>query len=102
MTYYFSETDNFASYRVANALKAKTLTAAKREASRNKYFQGTCLKIGTAIDEDGFIVRSSLLSIKEEGEKWCDIDVDEGWERERRRWQRDCKKKSVFGGYYND
>ncbi|KYK74089.1 hypothetical protein [Aggregatibacter actinomycetemcomitans] len=47
VVYYFSETNNVNAYASAEALRAQTLSDAKREASRRQCFQGTTLKIGT-------------------------------------------------------
>lgn len=68
MKYYYSET--VGGYRVAELLKAKNLADAKREAERNQAFYGTDLKIGTSINEQGFIL--DFIAIKEDGMKWQD------------------------------
>ena len=68
--FYFSEVATLHSYREAEALKANTLSAAKREASRKRSFFGTFLYIGNSINEQGFIVEP--LSVKTR-EGWRDI-----------------------------
>lgn len=55
-TFYFAELSDKCSHRTAEKLQAKTLTAAKREASRKCVFHNTVLEIGTEINEDGFIL----------------------------------------------
>lgn len=54
-TYYYAEIQNKNSFKRAKVLKATTLEAAKREASREQLFFGTVLEIGTYIDGNGFI-----------------------------------------------
>lgn len=70
--YYYTETDSLHSFAKAKPLKAKDLTAAKREATKNQMFLSTTLKIG--IEED--IGRGDLLvdhvAYKEYGKKWVD------------------------------
>ena len=68
--FYFSEVANLHSYREAEPLKANTLSAAKREASRKRAFFGTFLYIGTYIDEQGFIIEPLTVKTKE---GWRDI-----------------------------
>ena len=71
MTYYFMETMNPNSFCKAEALKANTLTAAKREASRKSCFYGTTLTIGTRLldGSDGFVDPDSVVAVKSNG-KW--------------------------------
>lgn len=69
--FYFSEVANLHSYREAEPLKANTLSAAKREASRRRAFCGTFLYIGTYIDEHGFIIEPLMVKTKE---GWRDIE----------------------------
>lgn len=55
--YYVAETtSSLPRCRKAEPLKARNLTAAKREASRKAAFWGTVLTIGTAVDSDGFLL----------------------------------------------
>lgn len=68
--FYFSEVSNLNSYREAELLKARTLSAAKREASKKRAFEGTFLYIGNSIDRNGFIIEP--LSVKTK-EGWRDI-----------------------------
>ena len=68
--FYFSEVSNLNSYREAEPLRANTLSAAKREASRKKSFFGTFLYIGTHIDEQGFIIEPLTVKTRE---GWRDI-----------------------------
>ncbi|AAP95152.1 hypothetical protein A6046_03435 [[Haemophilus] ducreyi] len=70
-TYYFTETNDRKAYRQAEALKAKTLADAKREATRRQVFYGTVLKIGTiySLNANGLLV--SEISYKD-GDKWTD------------------------------
>lgn len=69
MTYYFAEVEKAGNLRKAEKLKAVTLTAAKREASKKKVFAGTVLCIGTDITEQGFL--KDRIAVKESG-KWTD------------------------------
>lgn len=62
-TYYMSE--NNGGFRKAEKLKAETLTAAKREATRKQVFQGTRVAIGTELNENGFL--KEAVSIKKDG-----------------------------------
>ena len=68
--FYFSEVANLHSYREAEPLKANTLSAAKREASRKKAFFGTFLYVGTHINEQKFIIDPVAVKTKE---GWRDI-----------------------------
>ena len=60
--------------RKAEPLKARTLIAAKREASRNAAFWGTVLTIGTAVDSEGFLVNPVARRGKLDG--WKAISGD--------------------------
>lgn len=68
--FYFSEVASLHSYREAEPLKANTLSAAKREASKKRAFCGTFLYIGNSINKQGFIIEP--LSVKTK-EGWRDI-----------------------------
>ena len=72
-TYYFAEFQNAGSYRQAEKLKAKSLRAAKREASMRQAFYGTVLEIGCEVNEDGFILNP--VARKEVGKQWKDVEV---------------------------
>lgn len=65
--YYMMESSNENSFRKAEPLKAESLIAAKREASRKAAFYDSVLTIGTEIDEDGFLVPSGNVAIKSIG-----------------------------------
>lgn len=67
-TYYFSETNHINAFSTGEALKAKTLSAAKREASKKQCFQGTVLKIGTHLNEDGLLIDEIAVKTN----KWHD------------------------------
>ena len=71
-TYYFTETNHVNAFATAEVLKAETLSAAKREASRRQCFQGSILKIGTAysLNTDGLLIDE--IASKESGKKWVD------------------------------
>lgn len=65
--FYFEENNN--GYSHAEPLKAKNLTAAKREASRKQVFQGTRLVLGDSLD--GSYI-NHVISVKDRGGKWFD------------------------------
>ena len=71
MKLYMSELMNANALSKAEPLKAKDLTAAKREASRKQAFQDTVLELGTEVDEEGFL--RNVVSCKENG-RWEDVD----------------------------
>lgn len=56
MTFYIAELENKNSYRQAEAVEAKNLSAAKIRATKGQCFQGTVLEIGTEVNSDGFIL----------------------------------------------
>ena len=64
-TYYVSETQNSNSIRKVEKIKVKSLTAAKRHATRNQVYQGTVLTIFSEIDENGYGTRE--ISSKDTG-----------------------------------
>lgn len=68
---YFAEVTDVGSVRKAEPLKADNLAVAKREATRKQKFFGTCLVIGTSVNEFGFIESSSIVAHKV-GDKWLD------------------------------
>jgi hypothetical protein len=70
--YYFAEVDNPRALCEGTKLNAKNLTAAKREASLRKLFNGTFLVLAeeSGMSKHGFIL--DKLSIKTGG-KWCDV-----------------------------
>lgn len=72
--YYFAETTSLPPLRKAEPLKARNLTAAKREASRNAAFWGTVLTIGTAVDSEGFLLNPVARRGKLDG--WKAISGD--------------------------
>ena len=77
MIYYFAEVQNPNSFREAEKLTAKNLTAAKQMASKRQAFQNTELVIGTKVNSDGFILPDDILSVKRDG-RWIDSnDEDE-------------------------
>ena len=67
MTYYVAEIQNADSYREAEKIEAKNLTAAKRIASRSQCFEGTILEIAESVNEQGFI--TDPIARKENG-RW--------------------------------
>lgn len=71
MIYYFAEVQNPNSFREAEKLTAKNLTAAKQMASKRQAFQNTELVIGISVNEDGFILPNDILSVKRDG-RWID------------------------------
>ena len=73
MKYYFSELQNFNSFRKAESIEAKNLKGAKISARKNQYFQNTFLEIGTEIDENGFINTDSLLAYTDMDGEWIDV-----------------------------
>jgi hypothetical protein len=70
-TYYIAELQNRNSYRKAEKIDAKTLTAAKRVATRRQAFQGTVLEIGTTVNSQGFILNP--IAVRENG-RWKTFD----------------------------
>ena len=73
--WYVMETADRGGKTKAESFKAKSLTSAKRTASRRQMFEGTVLYLGADIDDNGFV--SNPLSIKRGG-KWTDIFIYEG------------------------
>ncbi|MDA5608826.1 hypothetical protein [Pasteurella multocida] len=67
-TYYFSETNHINAFSKGEALKATSLSEAKREASRKQCFQGTILKIGASLNEDGLLIDEIAVKTN----KWQD------------------------------
>ena len=67
MKFYIAELQNVHSYAPARRIEAKSLTSAMRVASRNKYFEGTVLKIGDTVDCNDFI--KNTLAVKVD-DKW--------------------------------
>ena len=75
-TYYCAEMPAGNAYCKADEkFEAKTLTQAKRHATRRQVFQGTALVLGTAVDETGIIPRASVVAYKEGG-KWYNYEYD--------------------------
>ena len=70
MTYYVAEVARLHSFAKAEKINAKSLTSAKRSASRYQMFIGTILYLGRAIDSNGFIIEP--IAIKK-GDKWTDL-----------------------------
>ena len=73
MDFYFAEIQNPNSFREAEKLTAKNLTAAKKMASHRQAFQNTELVIGTKVNSDGFILPDDILSVKGDG-RWIDAE----------------------------
>ena len=72
MKYYVAELSNKNSYAKAEVIEAKSLTSAKRIASRNQVFYGTVMEIGYDVNEDGFILKP--IAQKIDG-KWIDLEA---------------------------
>ena len=71
MVYYVSEVKGLYSFSKAERIEAKSLTSAKRSASRyHQMFLGTILYLGTAVDSRGFIIEP--IAVKR-GNKWLDL-----------------------------
>ena len=70
MTYYVAEVARLHSFAKAEKINAKSLTSAKRSASRYQMFIGTILYLGRAIDSNGLIIEP--IAIKK-GDKWTDL-----------------------------
>ena len=70
MTYYVAEVEGLHSFAKAEKIEAKSLTSAKRSASRYQIFQGTILYVGEDVDSNGFIVNP--IAVKREG-KWINL-----------------------------
>lgn len=67
---YVMEVTEENSFRKAEKLDAKTLKDAKKEAAKKQYFYGTVLEIGTEIDEEGFLVPSSVVAYRKGEGRW--------------------------------
>lgn len=63
-TYYIVEAQNFASTREGEFYTASSLSAAKRHATRNQFFQNTVLMI---------YANDVLLARKKDDKKWEDM-----------------------------
>ena len=70
MEYYVSEVTGLHSFAKAERLNAKSLSSAKRCASKYQLFQDTVLYLGEAVDSNGFIVEP--IAVKK-GNKWIDL-----------------------------
>ena len=71
MTYYVSEVARLHSFAKAAKIEAKSITGAKRMASRYQLFQNTVLYLGRAVDSNGFIIEP--IAVKKSN-KWIDLD----------------------------
>ena len=70
MIYYVSEVTALHSFAKAARIEAKSLTGAKRSASRYQMFQDTILYLGETVDRNGFII--DPIAVKR-GRKWVDL-----------------------------
>lgn len=71
MVYYVSEVAGLHSFAKAERINARSLTSAKRSASRyHQMFLGTILYLGKAVDSNGFIIEP--IAIKKD-DKWIDL-----------------------------
>ena len=70
MMYYVAEVTSPHSFAKAERINAKSLTSAKRMASRYQMFQDTVLYLGRATDGNGFIIEP--IAVKN-GDKWTDL-----------------------------
>ena len=72
MMYYVAEVARLHSFAKAEKIMAKSISSAKRMASRYQLFQGTILYLGRAVDSNGFII--DPIAVKR-GNKWVDLDL---------------------------
>ena len=70
MFYYVAEVARPHIFAKAEKIKAKSLTSAKRSASRYQMFQDTVLYIGEGVNSDGFIINP--IAVKK-GNKWINL-----------------------------
>ena len=70
MIYYVAEVAGLHSFAKAEQISARSLTSAKRSASRYQMFLGTVLYLGRAVDSNGFIIEP--IAVKK-GDKWIDL-----------------------------
>ena len=70
--YYVAEVARLHSFAKAEKINVKSLTSAKRSASRYQLFQDTVLYLGRAVDSNGFIIEP--IAVKK-GNKWIDLDL---------------------------
>lgn len=73
--YYFAETTSLPPLRKAEPLKARNLTAAKREARRKSAFEGTWVTVGTSVDAAGLLV-SVVASYSPRDCRWYKLSCD--------------------------
>lgn len=66
--YYVMETQSPTSFRKATAFTAKSLTGAKRIASRLQAFHGTWLHVSDIVTDEGFVIEP--LAVKDASGKW--------------------------------
>ena len=71
MMYYVAEVARLHSFAKAERIEAKSLTEAKRRASRCQMFLGTVLYLGRTVDSNGFIIEP--VAVKK-GNRWIDLD----------------------------
>ena len=71
MMYYVAEVAMLHSFAKAERIEAKSLTGAKRRASRCQMFLGTVLYLGRTVDSNGFIIEP--VAVKK-GNRWIDLD----------------------------
>lgn len=70
MFYYVAEVARMHSFAKAEKINARSLTSAKRVASKYQMFQDTVLYIGEEIDNNGFIVNP--IAVKK-GNEWTNL-----------------------------
>lgn len=75
--YYMVETLKNCGYRCRQAVKLESdnLRAARKEAEKRQFFQGTILYIGTEIDKIGFMTGAEVMH---NGQKWSRVSGDCG------------------------
>lgn len=72
MMYYVAEVARLHSFAKAERIEAKSLSGAKRRASRCQMFLGTVLYLGRTVDSNGFIIEP--VAVKK-GNRWIDLDL---------------------------
>ena len=70
MVYYVSEVAGLYSFTKAEKINARSLTSAKRAASKYQMFQNTVIYIGKEVDNKGFI--RNPIAVKRGG-KWLNL-----------------------------
>ena len=69
-TYYVAELQNEYSYGKASIIEAKSLSHAKKLATKAQVFRNTVLEIGLSVDDCGFIIHPICRKV---GGVWSDL-----------------------------